>query len=125
MTAVQSVRAALRSAGLRPAVAGHDLWTVSGIERALPEAALLCVQRCDAIDVLRARGVDVFCLAEHADPATLSGASSADLFAHPATARFCSEAGPLGVVAFKPNLRLEQAVAGAGARLLGVTVADA
>jgi threonine synthase len=114
-----AVRATLAARGLRPAVAAHDLWIASGLERVLPETALLCIQRCDAVDVLRARGVEVFCLAEHADPETLSGASTADLFAHPATARFCAAAGRLGVVAFKPNLRLAAAVAGAGARLLG------
>jgi hypothetical protein len=127
---------------LRPAVAAHDIWIASGLECLLPETALLCVQRSDAIDVLRARGVDVFCLAEHADPASLAGASSADLFAHPAARDFVKRAGSrrsadggsrrsadggsrreadgasLGVIAFKPNARLQAAVSAAGATLL-------
>ena len=116
--AVAAARAALSGAGLRPAVAAHDAWIASGLESVLPETALFCLQRSTAIDVMRARGVEVFCLSEHTDRDRVAGTSTVDLMAHPAAQAFCRQNGPFGVLAFKPTERLATLVAAAGGRLL-------
>ena len=117
--AVEVARSLLRAAGRRPAVVGHDLWGASGLEVVLPETVLLCLQRCDAIDVLRARGIEVFCLCEHVDPAQLAGGSSLDLLGHPATQAYCGGVPPLAILAFKPTERLSAEAAALGAEVLG------
>jgi biotin carboxylase len=94
----------------RPAVVAHDIWLASGLETVLPETVLMCVQRGAAVDVLRDRGIEVFCLAEHVPPAEVEGRSSADLMEHPAAIEFCTRVGPLAVMTFKPSERLEAAV---------------
>jgi len=78
---VARVREALAaSAGgpRRPAVVAHDIWLASGLETVLPETVLMCVQRSSAIDVLRDRGIEVFCLSEHVPAVGVEGKSSAD-----------------------------------------------
>ena len=106
-------------AGRRPAVAAHDAWLASGLETVLPGTVLMCIQRSSAIDTLRSRGVDVFCLSEHRGPQAVAGASSVDLFQDPAAVDFVRRMGPLVVVGFKPSERLRAAVAAAGAVLVG------
>ena len=111
--AVSRAREALAaSAGgpRRPAVVAHDIWLASGLETVLPETVLMCVQRSSAVDVLRNRGIEVFCLSEHMPPAEVEGKSSAHLLEHPAAIEFCKRVGPLAVMTFKPSERLEAAV---------------
>src|SRR3982074_2590381 len=93
----------------RPAVVAHDIWLASGLETMLPEAVLMCVQRSSAVDVLRQRGIEVFCLSEHLAPDQVAGRSSADLFEHPLAIEFCLRRGPLAVMTFKPSERFEAA----------------
>jgi len=115
---VEAVRAALRASGRRPAVAAHDAWGASGLELALPETALLCLQRSGVVDVLRSRGVDVFCLSEEAGPDAVAGASTLELLQHEATRAWCAARPPLALLAFKPTERLQAAAAGLGATLV-------
>ena len=117
--AVESARDLLHRAGWRPAVAGHDVWIASGLETVLPETVLLCLQRSDAINVLRRRGIEVFCLSEHVPPSEVAGGSTLDLLTHPATRRFCAELQPLALMAFKPSERLRQATEALRAVLIG------
>ena len=112
-------------AGARPAVVAHDVWSASGLELALPETALLCVSRSTAVDLLRARGVDVFCLSEHVPAELVAGASAVEIFEHPAARRFTAGTGPLAVIGLKPNERLRAGVERAGGRLLGSAAAFA
>ncbi|MHB8507577.1 MAG: ATP-grasp domain-containing protein [Candidatus Dormibacteria bacterium] len=114
--AVVAARAAL--GGRRPAVAAHDAWLASGLELLLPETVVMCIQRCASIDLLRARGIEVFCLAEHAPHEEVAGMATTDLFLHQETLRFCAGMGPLAVLAFKPGERLQAAVQAAGGLLL-------
>jgi hypothetical protein len=123
--AAAAVRDALAARGLRPAVVGHDAWIASGLETALPETVLLCLQRSDMVDELRRRGVEVFCLAEAVDPATLAGKSSVDLLEHVATREFCQRVGSLAMLAFKPTERLATAASVAGAELVAGDMAVA
>ena len=104
--------------GARPAVVAHEAWWAYGLELLLPETVLLCAQRSSIIDALRARGVDVFCLSEHVEPAEAEAASAVEVFAHPAAAGFCRRAGRLAVVATKPSERLAAGVQAAGGRLV-------
>jgi biotin carboxylase len=80
---------------------------------------LLCVQRSSAIDVLRDRGVEVFCLSEHAAPSDVEGGSSADLMEHASAIEFCRRVGPLAMMTFKPSERLDAAVR----NVSGITIA--
>jgi hypothetical protein len=116
---VDRTRALLRRAGRRPAVVGHDVWIASGLEQALPETVLMCLQGSPAIEVLRARGIEVFCLTEHAPPEEVAGKSSLDLLQHPATRAFAQTTDPLALMVFKPNERLVAAAEGLGALLIG------
>jgi predicted ATP-grasp superfamily ATP-dependent carboligase len=102
----------------RPAVVAHDLWLASGLEAMLPETVLMCVQRSSAVDVLRQRGIDVFCLSEHVPADQVAGRSSADLFQHRRAIEFCRQHGPLAVMTFKPSERFEAAVRSASSRLI-------
>jgi hypothetical protein len=102
----------------RPAVAAHDIWLASGLETMLPETVLMCVQRSSAVDVLRLRGIDVFCLSEHVSAEEVAGRSSADLFEHPSAVEFCHRHGPLAVMTFKPSERFEAAVRATDSRLI-------
>jgi hypothetical protein len=104
--------------GLRPVVVAHDIWLAGGLQRALPQTALACISGCDAIDVLRAQGTEVFCLSEHAGPPATTGMSSVDLLRHPATAAFFKALGPTAVLAFKPSERIAEIVEALGGRLL-------
>jgi len=122
---VQDARQLLRTAGRRPAVAGHDLWSASGLETVLPETVILCLQRCTAADTLRARGIEVFCLAEHVGAQEVAGASSVDLLSHPATRDFCRRAGPLALLSFKPSERLAGTLDGVDALLLAGSLSAA
>jgi hypothetical protein len=99
---------------LRPAIVAHDIWLASGLETVLPETVLLCLARSSAIDVLRERGIDVFCLSEEIGAQAVAGMSSADLLTHPATRGFCLRCGPLAVSTFKPSERLARAAAAVG-----------
>ena len=92
----------------RPAVVAHDIWLASGLETVLPETVLICLQRSSAVDELRDRGIEVFCLSEHTNPADVAAGSSADLIEHPATIRFCQRVGPLAMMTFKPSERFEK-----------------
>jgi hypothetical protein len=103
----------------------HDIWGASGLEVVLPETVLLCLQRSDAIDVLRDRGIEVFCLAEQVGPEAVAGGSSLDVLAHPATRAFCDGVGPLALMAFKPTERLVTEAAALGAQLIGADPAAA
>jgi hypothetical protein len=94
----------------RPAVVAHDIWLASGLETVLPETVVMCLQRSSAVDDLRDRGIEVFCLSEHVPPADVAGRSSADLVEHPATIEFCRRLGPLAVITFKPSERFDLAV---------------
>lgn len=114
----EETRRALAASGRRPAVVAHDVWLASGLETVLPETVLLCISRSTAVDELRRRGVEVFCLAEHIDPGATSGSSSLDLLRHPAAAAFCRRLQPLALLAFKPSERLAEAATALGARLL-------
>jgi biotin carboxylase len=96
----------------------HDIWLASGLEAVLPETVLMCIQSASAIDLLRDRGVEIFCLSEHVAPADVAGRSSADLMEHPAAIEFCRRVGPLAVMTFKPSERLDAAVRNVG----GITV---
>jgi hypothetical protein len=116
--AVASARRLLARTGRRPAVVAHDLWIASGLETALPETVLICLQRCSAADGLRQRGVEVFCLSEQVGSAATAGLSSLELLEHPATRDFCSRLAPLALLTFKPSERLAAAAAGLGADLV-------
>ncbi|MEA2682036.1 MAG: hypothetical protein QOK05_364 [Chloroflexota bacterium] len=111
----------LERLGLRPVVVAHDIWLTAGLQRALPQTALVCISRCDAIDVLRAQGTEVFCLSEHADPAATAGMSSLDLLRHPATADFFKLIGPAAVLSFKPSERIGETVQALGGRLVAAS----
>jgi hypothetical protein len=104
--------------GYRPAVVAHDLWLASGLETMLPETVVMCVQRSSAVDVLRQRGIEVFCLSEHVSSEEVAGRSSADLFEHRLAIEFCHRLGPLAVMTFKPSERFEAAVRSAGSRVV-------
>ena len=120
--AVEAARLALGSIdgrrAYRPAVVAHDIWLASGLETVLPETVLMCVQRSSAIDVLRERGIEVFCLSEHVSKEEVAGRSSADLFEHQAAIEFCHRHGPLAVMTFKPSERFEAAVRSTSSRLV-------
>ncbi len=103
----------------RPAVVAHDIWLASGLETVLPETVLICLQRSSAVDELRDRGVEVFCLSEHAAPADVAGGSSAGLLEHPATIEFCRRVGPLAIMTFKPSERFEAAVGNLPGMVIG------
>lgn len=111
--------------GLRPVVVAHDIWLAGGLQRALPQTALACISACDAIDVLRAQGTEVFCLSEHAGPQATTGMSSLDLLRHPATAEFFQALGPTAVLAFKPSERIAEAVEELGGQLLAAPSSSA
>jgi hypothetical protein len=102
----------------RPAVVAHDIWLASGLETMLPETVLMCVQRSSAVDVLRERGIDLFCLSEHVSAEEVAGRSSADLFEHPRAVDFAQRHGPLAVMTFKPSERFEAAVRATGGKLI-------
>jgi hypothetical protein len=102
----------------RPAVVAHDVWLASGLETILPETLLMCVQRSSAVDVLRERGLTVFCLSEHVSAEEVAGRSSADLFEHPKAVDFCHRHGPLAVMTFKPSERFEAAVRATDSKLV-------
>lgn len=104
--------------GLRPVVVAHDTWLAAGLQRALPGTALACIAASDAVEVLRQRGTDVFCLSEAIGPDATAGMSSLDLLRHPATAAFFADLGPTAVLAFKPSERIQAAVEALGGRLL-------
>src|ERR1700737_2668687 len=120
--AVEAARAALESIdgrpAFRPAVVAHDAWLASGLETMLPETVIMCVQRSSAVDVLRQRGIEVFCLSEHVPADEVAGRSSADLFGHSRALEFCRRHGPLAVMTFKPSERFEAAVRSASSRLI-------
>jgi hypothetical protein len=120
--AVEAARGALESSdgrpAYRPAVVAHDLWLASGLETVLPETVIMCVQRSSAVDVLRQRGIEVFCLSEHVPADEVAGRSSADLFEHERAIDFCLRHGPLAVMTFKPSERFEAAVRSASSRLV-------
>jgi ATP-grasp domain len=84
----------------------------------LPETVIMCVQRSSAVDVLRQRGIEVFCLSEHVPADEVAGRSSADLFEHERAIDFCLRHGPLAVMTFKPSERFEAAVRSASSRLI-------
>jgi hypothetical protein len=105
-------------AAYRPAVVAHDVWLASGLETMLPETVIMCVQRSSAVDVLRQRGIEVFCLSEHVPAEAVAGRSSVDLFEHPRAIEFCRRHGPLAVMTFKPSERFEAAVRSASSRLV-------
>ena len=109
---------ALSRESLRPVVVAHDAWLAAGLQRALPETALACISASDAVDVLRSRGTEVFCLSDAVGPHATAGMSSLDLLRHPATAAFFAGLGPTAVIAFKPSERIQQAVEALGGRLL-------
>jgi hypothetical protein len=115
--AVTAARGAL--GGARPAVAAHDPWWALGLELLLPETVLFCVQRTGAVDILRRRGVEVFCLAEHVRDQRLAFRSAVDIFLHPAAQRFGAGLGAFTVIAIRPNARLTTAIEGAGGTALG------
>ena len=104
--------------GLRPVVVAHDAWLAAGLQRALPQTVLACISASDAVDVLRSRGTEVFCLSEQVGAAAIAGMSSLDLLQHPATRQFFARLGPTAVVAFKPSERIAEAVEALGGRLL-------
>ena len=108
----------LGRAGLRPVVVAHDIWLAAGLQRALPSTALACISASDAVAAHRARGTEVFCLAEEIGPAATAGMSSLDLVRHEATAGFFARLGPNAVIAFKPSERIAEAVTALGGRLL-------
>src|ERR1700682_6582278 len=120
--AVEAARAALESIdgrpAFRPAVVAHDTWLASGLETMLPETVVMCVQRSSAVDVLRQRGIEIFCLSEHVSSEEVAGRSSADLFEHRLAIEFCLRHGPLAVMTFKPSERFEAAVRSASSRLI-------
>jgi hypothetical protein len=119
---VEAARGALESmdgrSAYRPAVVAHDPWLASGLETLLPETVIMCIQRSSAVDVLRQRGIDVFCLSEHVPADEVVGRSSADLFEHRSAIEFCRRHGPLAVMTFKPSERFEAAVRAASSRLI-------
>ncbi len=116
--AVALATARLEEDGLRPVVAAHDIWLAAGLQRALPGTALACISSSDAVDVLRGRGTEVFCLSEHSGPEATAGMSSLDLLRHPATGEFFRSLGPTAVLSFKPSERIAEAVTALGGRLL-------
>jgi hypothetical protein len=120
--AVAAARQALGSMDtrrtFRPAVVAHDIWLASGLETMLPETVLMCVQRSSAVDVLRQRGIDVFCLSEHVSAEEVAGRSSAELLEHPRAVDFCHRNGPLAVMTFKPSERFEAAVRATDGKLV-------
>jgi hypothetical protein len=118
LAAARSVAEAhLAARGLRPVVVAHDIWLAGGLQRALPATALVCISGCDAIDVLRSRGTEVFCLSDEIGADSTSGMSSLELLQHPATARFFAGLGPTAVLAFKPSERIADAVTALGGHL--------
>lgn len=121
--AVPAARQALADLGgrgpHRPAVVAHDIWLASGLETVLPETVLICLQRSSAVDELRDRGIEVFCLSEHAALHDVAGGSSAELLGHPATIDFCRRVGPLVMMTFKPSERFEAAVDNLPGLLIG------
>jgi hypothetical protein len=114
-------QAHLAARGLRPVVVAHDIWLAAGLQRALPETALVCISGCDAIDVLRGRGTEVFCLSEEIGAEATVGMSSLELLQHPATARFFGALGPAAVLSFKPSERIAHAVDALGGHLVAAS----
>ncbi|MEA2646652.1 MAG: hypothetical protein QOE92_1735 [Chloroflexota bacterium] len=121
MTPVQTMVATARQllAGARPAVVAHDAWSAYGLELVLPETAILCVQASTVVDLLRDRGVAVFCLSEHVPAELVAGASAVEIFEHPAAREFSGATGPLMVIGLKPTERGRAGVERAGGRQLG------
>jgi hypothetical protein len=103
----------------RPAVVAHDVWWALGLERLLPETVLFCVQRSGAVERLRQRGVEVFCLSEHVSDPRVAYMSAVDIFEHPSARAFCAGLGGFTVIAIRPNARLAGAIEAAGGRSLG------
>lgn len=116
--AVDAARAALARDRRRPVVVAHDTWLASGLQRALPETALVCIAASDAVEVLRRGGTEVFCLSEAIGGPATAGMSSLELLQHPATAAFFASLGPTAVLSFKPSERIATAVDGLGGELL-------
>ena len=123
--AVAAARAALARERRRPVVVAHDVWLASGLQRALPETALVCVSSSDAVDVLRARGSDIFCLADEIGPVATEGMSSLELLQHPATASFFKHLGPTAVLSFKPSERIAAAVSALNGELVSAPTSAA
>jgi hypothetical protein len=116
-TAVARARDALGDS--TPAVVAHDVWWALGLELLLPETVLFCVQRSGAVDLLRQRGVEVFCLSEHVRDPRVAYMSAVDIFEHPSARAFCAGLGGFTVIAIRPNARLAGAIEAAGGRSLG------
>ncbi|MGI8608168.1 MAG: ATP-grasp domain-containing protein [Candidatus Dormibacteria bacterium] len=108
----------LEREGLRPVVVAHDIWLAAGLQGALPETALACISASDAIDTLRQRGTEVFCLSEEIGATAAAAMSSLDLLRHDTAKKFFATLGPTAVIAFKPSERIEEAVGALGGRLL-------